>query len=209
MLGLARRRPAGLRAGVLLRVPGQPDQDAGRDQRAPRAAVPGHAAGASTRRRPARTRSSATACRRTSARRSAPSGPTCCSRRRRRARSRSWSRAPGPAKARAWSPATSPSRSRRPASACCSSTPTCASRGPTRFFGVPQEPGLSNLLVGNAKASEAVRKTSVPSLWVIAGRPHSPQPGGAPRLGSDSATSSRRSSSTSTGSSSTRRRSWR
>ena len=38
-------------------------------------------------------------------------------------------------------------------------------------FGVPQEPGLSNVLVGNAKASESVRKGSVPGLWVLpAGR---------------------------------------
>jgi capsular exopolysaccharide synthesis family protein len=39
------------------------------------------------------------------------------------------------------------------------------------IFDVSQEPGLSNLLVGNAKASESVRKTSVPGLWVMgAGR---------------------------------------
>ena len=39
------------------------------------------------------------------------------------------------------------------------------------IFAVPQEPGLSNLLVGKAKASESVRKTGVPGLWVMgAGR---------------------------------------
>lgn len=39
------------------------------------------------------------------------------------------------------------------------------------IFEVPLEPGLSNLLVGNAKASEAVRKSTVPELWVLpAGR---------------------------------------
>src|SRR5690606_6445280 len=38
-------------------------------------------------------------------------------------------------------------------------------------LGVPQEPGLSNLLVGRSKASETVRKTSVSGLWVLpAGR---------------------------------------
>lgn len=38
-------------------------------------------------------------------------------------------------------------------------------------LGIPQEPGLSNLLVGRSKASETVRKTSVPGLWVLpAGR---------------------------------------
>lgn len=38
-------------------------------------------------------------------------------------------------------------------------------------LGVAQEPGLSNLLVGRSKASETVRKTSVPGLWVLpAGR---------------------------------------
>ena len=36
---------------------------------------------------------------------------------------------------------------------------------------VPQEPGLSNLLVGGADASDVVPKTSVPGLWVMpAGR---------------------------------------
>jgi len=34
-------------------------------------------------------------------------------------------------------------------------------------FGLAREPGLSNLLVGNAKASEAVHATSVPGLWVM------------------------------------------
>jgi succinoglycan biosynthesis transport protein ExoP len=35
------------------------------------------------------------------------------------------------------------------------------------IFEVAQEPGLSNLLVGDAKASESVRKTDVPGLWVL------------------------------------------
>lgn len=40
-----------------------------------------------------------------------------------------------------------------------------------RVFDVPQEPGLSNLLVGNTKASETVRKSRVPGLWILtAGR---------------------------------------
>ena len=47
------------------------------------------------------------------------------------------------------------SRWRRPASGCCSSTPTCASRACTRVFAAPQEPGLSNVLVGNAKAERS------------------------------------------------------
>jgi succinoglycan biosynthesis transport protein ExoP len=34
-------------------------------------------------------------------------------------------------------------------------------------FNRKQTPGLSNLLVGNAKASEAVRNTSVPGLWAM------------------------------------------
>jgi uncharacterized protein involved in exopolysaccharide biosynthesis len=38
-------------------------------------------------------------------------------------------------------------------------------------FNQDDEPGLSNVLVGNAKASEAVRKTNVAGLWVLnAGR---------------------------------------
>jgi capsular exopolysaccharide synthesis family protein len=32
---------------------------------------------------------------------------------------------------------------------------------------MPQEPGLSNVLVSNAKASEAVRKTDIAGLWVL------------------------------------------
>lgn len=39
------------------------------------------------------------------------------------------------------------------------------------IFGLPQTPGLSDLLVGQSKASESVRKTSVSGLWVLtAGR---------------------------------------
>jgi len=39
------------------------------------------------------------------------------------------------------------------------------------ILAVPQQPGLSNLLVGQAKASETVRKSGVPGLWVLpAGR---------------------------------------
>ena len=34
-------------------------------------------------------------------------------------------------------------------------------------FGVSQEPGLSNLLVGGVKASESVRKTKIPGLWLL------------------------------------------
>jgi polysaccharide biosynthesis transport protein len=34
-------------------------------------------------------------------------------------------------------------------------------------FGERQTPGLSNVLVGNAKASEAVRKTTVQNLWLL------------------------------------------
>jgi capsular exopolysaccharide synthesis family protein len=35
------------------------------------------------------------------------------------------------------------------------------------LFGVSREPGLSNVLVGNAKASEAVRRTLKPNLWLL------------------------------------------
>jgi succinoglycan biosynthesis transport protein ExoP len=35
------------------------------------------------------------------------------------------------------------------------------------IFQVSQQPGLSNLLVGDAKASESVRKTDTPGLWVL------------------------------------------
>jgi capsular exopolysaccharide synthesis family protein len=53
------------------------------------------------------------------------------------------------------------------------------------IFGVTQEPGLSNLLVGNAKASESVRKTAVPGLWIVAAGRIPPNPAelvGSPRF---------------------------
>jgi succinoglycan biosynthesis transport protein ExoP len=40
----------------------------------------------------------------------------------------------------------------------------------------PQEPGLSNLLVGNATAKEAIQTTVVPGLWVIPAGPPPPNP---------------------------------
>ncbi len=43
-------------------------------------------------------------------------------------------------------------------------------------FGNKQEPGLSNLMVGNAKASETVHKTPVPGLWVLAAGRIPPNP---------------------------------
>jgi len=43
-------------------------------------------------------------------------------------------------------------------------------------FGHSQEPGLSNVLVGNAKASDAVRTTKVPGLWIISAGLNPPNP---------------------------------
>jgi capsular exopolysaccharide synthesis family protein len=43
-------------------------------------------------------------------------------------------------------------------------------------FDKPQEPGLSNFLVGNAKASEAVQTTEVSGLWVMPAGLHTPNP---------------------------------
>ena len=43
-------------------------------------------------------------------------------------------------------------------------------------FGKPQKPGLSNVLVGDAKASDSVHKTSVPGLWVLPAGEHPPNP---------------------------------
>ena len=43
-------------------------------------------------------------------------------------------------------------------------------------FGQKQEPGLSNLMVGNAKASESVHKTAVPGLWTLAAGHNPPNP---------------------------------
>ena len=43
-------------------------------------------------------------------------------------------------------------------------------------FHKKQQPGLSNVLVGNAKASEAVQTTTVPGLWVLPAGVHPPNP---------------------------------
>jgi len=52
-------------------------------------------------------------------------------------------------------------------------------------FGTAQEPGLSNLLVGNVKASEAVRKSRVSGLWILSAGRLPPNPAellGSPRF---------------------------
>ena len=49
-------------------------------------------------------------------------------------------------------------------------------------FGLRQEPGLSNVLVGNAKASESVHKTAVAGPVGAAGGAPAAEPGGAARL---------------------------
>ena len=43
-------------------------------------------------------------------------------------------------------------------------------------FSVGQEPGLSNVLVGNAKASESVRKTAASGLWILPAGKMPPNP---------------------------------
>ena len=43
-------------------------------------------------------------------------------------------------------------------------------------FSKPQQPGLSNVLVGDAKASDAVRSTTVPGLFVLPAGVHPPNP---------------------------------
>ena len=43
-------------------------------------------------------------------------------------------------------------------------------------FDRPQQPGLSNVIVGNAKASEAVHTTTVPGLWVLPAGLNPPNP---------------------------------
>jgi capsular exopolysaccharide synthesis family protein len=44
------------------------------------------------------------------------------------------------------------------------------------FFGVASEPGLSNVIVGDAKASEAVKRTMTPGLWLLASGKTPPNP---------------------------------
>src|SRR4029453_3994156 len=43
-------------------------------------------------------------------------------------------------------------------------------------FGRRQEPGLSNVMGGNAKASQSAQKTGVPGLWVMGAGPLPPNP---------------------------------
>jgi capsular exopolysaccharide synthesis family protein len=44
------------------------------------------------------------------------------------------------------------------------------------MFGIPQEPGLSNAIVGTAPASEAIQRTAVPNLWVLPAGRQPPNP---------------------------------
>ena len=52
-----------------------------------------------------------------------------------------------------------------------------------KVFGAKQEPGLSNVLVGNAKAGETIRRTSIPNLWILPAGHRAPNP--PELLGSD------------------------
>jgi exopolysaccharide transport family protein len=45
-----------------------------------------------------------------------------------------------------------------------------------RIFDKPQKPGLSNVLVGDARAADTVHKTGVPGLWVMPAGVHPPNP---------------------------------
>jgi succinoglycan biosynthesis transport protein ExoP len=44
------------------------------------------------------------------------------------------------------------------------------------FFAADLEPGLSNVMVGDAKADDAVKVTETPNLWLIAAGKHPPNP---------------------------------
>jgi capsular exopolysaccharide synthesis family protein len=52
-----------------------------------------------------------------------------------------------------------------------------------RVFGVPQQPGLSNAIVGNAKVSDSIRTTATPGLWLMPSGEIPPNP--AELLGSN------------------------
>lgn len=54
------------------------------------------------------------------------------------------------------------------------------------IFDLPEEPGFSNLLTGNAKASEVIRRSSVPGLWLMSAGHIPPNPAellASPRYG--------------------------
>ena len=74
------------------------------------------------------------------------------------------------------------------------------------IFGGDQEPGLSNVLAGNAKASEAIRKSTPSRAVADARRPHSAEPGRAARVAALHRLHRVARARTSTGSCSTRRR---
>jgi capsular exopolysaccharide synthesis family protein len=44
------------------------------------------------------------------------------------------------------------------------------------LFGLAQDPGLSNVMVGDAKASETVKRTLTPNLWLLAAGKTPPNP---------------------------------
>jgi polysaccharide biosynthesis transport protein len=45
-----------------------------------------------------------------------------------------------------------------------------------QVFDIPQEPGLSNVIAGTAKASESVKPSSVPGLWLMPAGAEAPNP---------------------------------
>jgi polysaccharide biosynthesis transport protein len=44
------------------------------------------------------------------------------------------------------------------------------------LFGLSQEPGLSNVIVGSAQASETLKRTTVPNLWIMVAGKQPPNP---------------------------------
>ena len=123
----------------------------------------------------ARRRFPITVCPRDSARPFGLSAPTCCSRRRTSPRIRFWLPAPARTKARRRRNQSryrvGPDRSARPPSGR-RHAPTEGARDPGRAAGA----GLSDLAAGRVKPSAAVRKSSVPDLWILPSGAMPPDP---------------------------------
>ncbi len=151
-------------SGVPLRVPRQPHQVAAGTARAAGCAVPRDGPG---NRHQESARCSTRASRQISPKRFAASAPTCCSPRPRKVSGLSSSPAPDPGEGKSLF---SSNLSVSLAQAGQRVLHVDADMRRPRvhaIFDLGQEPGLSNLLVGDCKPSEAIRKTAVSNLCVL------------------------------------------
>ena len=166
------------RVGALHGVSGQPGQEPGRDQGVPRPEFSRSRSWPSREGPRCRTSAALDGCGAAELRRGVPHCPheVCSSRRPSRARDPSSSRALSRRRAR-------PSSTANLAVALAQTGQRVLlidgdMRKPRQheMFNLTQDPGLSSLLVGKAKANESVRKSAVNNLWIMPAGPNPPNP---------------------------------